>query len=200
MPDWIDMDSADVGPDKPLHAGMLHAVRGNIEQTIAESGHRYQSIAHGATDYAEHSFDAVDEWQDLTPEWGWWPVQIRRDFDGALRQIRVVVEGLVQTAGTTIIVRVYALPELTSEVVPDVTNGIVGVTAYGDLTFTSTTYELQEVTITLEDAARVGDVTIRDGSLPATTYEETCLVAIGQSDVISKYVRLRPPYADEVVP
>lgn len=200
MPDWIDMDEATVGADKPLHAGMLHALRGNLEQTIVESGHRYQSIAHGATDYAEHTHSAADEWEDLTPEYGWWPIQIRRDLDGDLRQIRFIVEGLVETAGTTITVRVFALTGLRVDLEVDTTDGLLGTTAYDDITFTSTTWETQEGTITLADSERVGDVSIRAAGVPATTYERVVLYAISQSDVTSKYVRLRSPFVEEVVP
>ena len=200
MPDWIDMDSADVGADRPLHAGMLHALLGNLEQTIAESGYRYQSIAHDSPDYAEHTFDAVDEWQDLTPEWGWWPVIIRRDLDGGPRQLRVILEGLVESVGVTITVRVFALAGLRSELDVDVDDGILGVTAFDDAIFTSTTWETQEVTLDVSDTSRVGDVTIREGSAPATTYEEVVIYAIGQSDTTNKYLRIRPPYVEEVIP
>ena len=202
MPDWIDMDSADVGADRPLHAGMLHAVRGNLEQAITESGHRYQSIAHGASDYGNHVCLIVDEYEDLTPEWGWWPVQIRRGFEGELRQIRVILEGLVKTAGTTIGVRLYALAGIRSALTVDPTDGLIGETAYDDADFTAQVWEEKTFEITLSGSDRVGGDTIReDIDVPDTSYEEICLVAIAQSDVVpNEYIRLRPPYIDEVVP
>ena len=200
MPDWIDMDSADVGADRPLHAGMLHAVRGNIRQAILESGHRYQAIAHGATNSGTHLFDAIDVWQDLTPKWGWWPVQVRLCEDGSLRQIILIVSGLCSVAATVMTVRFYALVGGFSFVTLDPTDALIGETAYAETTYTdNVAWTQRDVTITLTNTRRRGDeAATEDSTVPDTSYEEVCIYAVGQCDIINKSLSLRPPMFEEV--
>lgn len=187
--------------DLPLHAGLLvDLVLGNLGRIIAESGYRYQSIPHGTDEYAQTDLTPANEWAYVADDWNWWPVMVRRAERNALRKIRVVVYGRVETAGTTITVRFYAIaPRPGLYLHP--TEALIGESAYAETTFTSTAYEKKDVTIRLSGTRRSGSESIReDETVPATDYEQICILAVAQTDVDNEYLRLRAPMIEEVLP
>jgi len=203
MTDWTDSDSETVGPNRPLYSAALKTVcLGNLTTIIEQSGFRVQSIFHGSSTAIAHSFSDKAEWEDLYDEWGPWPAPTRYPEGSAdeRRDIRVLVSGKCTYATGHTHLRIYALPSGGNpRVDADGADPLPGVTSYGELSFSGTSYTTQSTTITIDETYSVGDVVAWSDDISTARYREVALHGIALSnDVASEFLHLRAPMIEEI--
>lgn len=193
MTDYFTKGDIDqLGADYPFHAGASRELlRGNLDRTLDQSGFRYQSLPHGANEYAEHTFTASDTYEDLTPEFGGWPLRVNHaEGSSGFRQLRVMFSGRIVHAGGsgTTTVRIHPLLGMPNSLSPTATGGLVGESSYGSVVFSTESWVTQSTTFDVPNTYFAGAGAIQ--------YHEVCLHAIATSRATS--LRLRAPYIEEV--
>lgn len=200
MGSWVDFDSVYLGADYPFHAGLTRTIyRANLAHALSESGHRLACLPHGSDTYAEHTFAASDVFEDMTPEFGYWPLRSDYAASGlAFRQLRVVISGRIvhASASAPTTVRFYALDRPFTSLELHPTGGILGHTGYGDVTLSTSTWTTVSTTIDVLNATRIGGSAPLSDAYPTTEYHEIALHAVATGRATQ--VRLRAPMLEAV--
>jgi hypothetical protein len=195
---WTDCAASTLDTNAALHAGaVVEFVRGNLIQAQSQSGYDVQTFHHSSVELY-HELSTANAWE----RFGQFHVAVlpaRPADDGAWRRLRVTAEGRRDGGSGVATIRLYAgNTEMLSE--PHSTGGYLEWSAYGELTFSTSSYAIGSTTF---EVARVGGLRASNLSTAmlstmgyAGATQVVFLNAIAKCTAVRK-VLLRAPRFDE---